>query len=104
MWAAPIFKADVPNALESLIRTRAPPMVGHTTMRTVWLSNTGGGGRPGKGSGACMAALHVLTQCSWTLGGSAPADRLATTTRKIKTPRDFVFSIFSFPHNRLHLT
>src|SRR4030081_444350 len=93
MWAAPIFKADVPNAFESLIRTRSPLIVGRTIMRMVWFSNTGEGGSPGKGSGACMAALHALTQCSRTPGGLAPADKLTTTTKKIKTPRDLVFSI-----------
>src|SRR5438445_5582897 len=63
MWAEPIFRALVPNALESLIRTRSPPTVGRMTMRIVWFSNTGEGGSPGNGSGACIAALQPLTQC-----------------------------------------
>jgi hypothetical protein len=61
MWAEPIFKALVPNPFDNLIRTRSPLMVGRTTMRIVCCSNTGEGGSPGNGSGACIAALQALT-------------------------------------------
>ena len=50
-----------------------------------------------------MAALHALTQCSWTLWGAAAAVRFAMMTMKTKTPRDLIFSILFFPHNCLLL-
>src|ERR1700746_2814141 len=70
-WAAPILNAALPNAFENLMRTRSPPIVGLTTMRIVWLSNTGDGGRPGNDSGAWTAVLHALTQWSGLEGLSA---------------------------------
>src|SRR5215471_1454083 len=61
--AVPMTVAAVPNAFENLIRRRSPPIVGRTTIRTVWFSTTGEAGRSGKGRGACTAVLHALTQC-----------------------------------------
>src|SRR5437879_6227810 len=61
--ADPIFSEVVPNAFENLMRRRSPPIVGLTIMRMVWFSNTGDGGSPGNGSGACTAVLQALTQC-----------------------------------------
>ena len=98
-WAEPIFKAAVPNAFESLIRTRSPPMVGRTIMRTVWFSNMGDAGSPGNGSGACTAVLQALTQCSLLLEVSAQAVGFKTAARTIVRTAcaDFVFRTLFLP-------
>lgn len=51
----------LPKAFDNRMRTRSPPIVGRTTIRTVWFSNTGVGGSPGNGSGAWIAVLQELT-------------------------------------------
>src|SRR5436190_11900528 len=92
-WAAAIFRAVVPKAFENLIRTRAPPMVGLTTIRTVWFSNVGDGGSPGNGNGACIAVLHALIQCPRLLAGSAQAAGMTIARVQIRTTACFAFAI-----------
>jgi hypothetical protein len=70
----------VPKAFDNRIRTRSPPIVGRTTMRIVWFSNTGVGGSPGNGSGAWMAVLQELTHLQLPFFVSALEERLRNTS------------------------
>ena len=91
-WAAPTIRAGLPNAFASCTRTRRPPMLVRTIIRTVCFLNVSGigpigegldgapsgraawgrgGGAPSTGTGArAKAVAQVATQCSFALSAA----------------------------------